>query len=62
MKVNMNNRMVMIEVNMEELTVINNSLNEVCNGLPLNDFENRIGVSHDVALELLKKIQLLFEK
>lgn len=29
----------------DELIIINNALNEVCNGLPLRDFETRVGAS-----------------
>lgn len=42
----------------EELVVLNNALNEVCNGLPLSDveFETRIGYSREIARKVLKKI------
>jgi hypothetical protein len=42
----------------EELVVINNALNEVCNGLSFDDseFQTRIGYSRAMAQNLLKKI------
>jgi hypothetical protein len=42
----------------EELVVINNALNEVCNGLSFDDdeFQTRIGYSRTMAQNLLKKI------
>jgi hypothetical protein len=42
----------------EELVIINNALNEVCNGLPFDDgeFQTRIGYPRAMAQNLLKKI------
>jgi hypothetical protein len=42
----------------DELVVINNALNEVCNGLSFDDdeFKTRIGYSRAMAQTLLKKI------
>jgi hypothetical protein len=42
----------------DELVVINNALNEVCNGLPFddNEFQTRIGYPRAKAQSLLKKI------
>jgi hypothetical protein len=42
----------------EDLIVLNNALNEVCNGLSISDdeFETRIGYSREVARKVLKKI------
>jgi len=42
----------------DELVVINNALNEVCNGLSFDDdeFQTRIGYSRAMAQSLLKKI------
>jgi hypothetical protein len=43
-----------IRANVDELLILNNTLNEVCNGLPLKDFETRIGAPL-LAVELLLK-------
>jgi hypothetical protein len=42
----------------EELVVLNNALNEICNGLSISDdeFETRIGYSREVARKLLSKV------
>jgi len=48
----------------DELVVINNALNEVCNGLSFDDdeFHARIGYSRAVAQNLLRKIAKSLEK
>jgi hypothetical protein len=48
----------------EELVVINNALNEVCHGLPLDDdeFHTRIGYPRPVAQNLLKKVAKMLGK
>jgi len=42
----------------DELVVINNALNELCNGIALDDdeFQTRIGFSRKMAESLLKKV------
>jgi hypothetical protein len=42
----------------EEMVIINNTLNEVCNGLSFDDdeFQTRIGYPRAMAQNLLKKI------
>ena len=46
------------EFTRDELVVINNALNEVCNGLPFGDdeFQTRIGYSRELALKVLAKV------
>ena len=48
----------------DELVVINNALNEVCNGLSFDDdqFQTRIGHSRAMAQNLLKKISKMLAK
>ncbi len=41
---------------LEELVALNNALNEVSNGLDIEEFETRMGVSREFALDLLKHI------
>jgi hypothetical protein len=46
-----------IELANDELLIINNALNEVCNGIHLEDeFHTRMGCSVDEARALLAKI------
>lgn len=42
----------------EELVIINNALNEICNGVSLADdeFQTRIGATRDKASKLLSKV------
>lgn len=48
----------------EELVVINNALNEVCNGLPMGDdeFQTRIGYSRETACKVLAKVAKALER
>ena len=42
-----------ITASKEELRILDQALNEVCNGLPLHDFENRLGAAHADVCRLL---------
>ena len=48
----------------DELMVINNALNEVCNGLPIGDeeFQTRIGYTRELAHKVLGKVAKALEK
>ncbi|HYV35534.1 MAG TPA: hypothetical protein VE988_07515 [Gemmataceae bacterium] len=48
----------------DELLVINNALNEVCNGLSFQDdeFQTRIGYTREVARKVLGKVGKALEK
>ena len=49
-----------IDLTRDELLIINNALNEVCNGVHLEgEFDTRMGVSIEEARELLKKVNAL---
>jgi len=45
-----------LRLSLEELVAINNALNEVTNALDIEEFETRMGVSRDVAVELLRQV------
>ena len=45
-----------IRLSQEEVVIINNALNEVCNGLDLNEFSTRVGASRANVEELLFQI------
>ena len=47
----------------EELVLLNNALNEVCNGLSFADdeFQTRIGYSREFALKVLGKVAKALE-
>ena len=48
----------------EELVVINNALNEVCNGLSFGDdeFQTRIGYARETARKVLEKVAKALEQ
>ena len=47
----------------DDLVIINNALNEVCNGLSIDDdeFQTRIGYSRKLALKVLEKVAKALE-
>ncbi len=49
-----------VELTEDELGIINNALNEVCNGIDLEgEFDTRMGCTVEEARELLAKIHAL---
>ena len=49
-----------LELTKDELGIINNALNEVCNGIHLEgEFDTRMGCTLEEARELLAKIHAL---
>jgi hypothetical protein len=52
-----------LELDREELTTINNALNEVCNGIDLRgEFETRMGTTREKAQALLVALHSLVSK
>jgi hypothetical protein len=51
-----------VEVSMQELLILNNALNEVCNGIDVPEFETRMGISLQEVDQLLGSIRLMLEK
>lgn len=51
----------LVELTPIELVVINNALNEVCNGVHIDDaeFQTRLGVTRDEARAVLERINRL---
>jgi hypothetical protein len=47
---------IKLEITASELGILNNALNEICNGIDVPEFETRIGCSLEEAAELLKTI------
>jgi hypothetical protein len=52
---------VLLECSARDLLVVNNALNEVCNGLDLVDFATRMGVERDDALGLLHEVSAVID-
>ncbi len=46
----------------DELLMLSNALNEVCNALDVPEFATRMGVEREEALRLLEKIGGLYDK
>jgi hypothetical protein len=46
----------------DELLILSNALNEVCNGLDIPEFATRIGAEREDALRLLKSIGNLYDQ
>jgi hypothetical protein len=58
-----NEKSATVELTTDELHVLNNALNEVCNGIHLEDeFSTRMGCSLEEARELLKEIHGFLSK
>lgn len=52
---------VQIFLTADELLIINNALNEVCNVLEMSEFSTMIGASREEALALLGQIAAAFD-
>lgn len=50
---------VSVPLSVDELRIINNSLNEVCNALHVHEFETRMGATIEETRELLAGINNL---
>ncbi|HZZ79417.1 MAG TPA: hypothetical protein VFE62_12915 [Gemmataceae bacterium] len=48
----------------EELVIINNALNEICNGVAMSDdeFQTRVGYAREAARRVLAKVGKALEK
>jgi hypothetical protein len=54
------NSMAVIELNSDEIGILNNALNEVCNGISLEgEFDTRMGCTVEEARHLLAEINEL---
>jgi hypothetical protein len=51
-----------VELTGEELVIITNALNEVCNGLEMPEFSTRIGAGRAEALQLLQEMSASWDK
>jgi hypothetical protein len=51
-----------VQFSIEEILTLNNSLNEICHGVKIIDFETKIGVSREQAKSLLDSVHKLTEE
>ncbi|MDK9357374.1 MULTISPECIES: hypothetical protein [Lelliottia] len=54
--VNLEGRSALVALNESELLILNSALNEICNGIDVQEFDTRIGSSKETVAELLGKI------
>ena len=47
---------IVLSLSIEELAIIHSSLNEVCNGIEVFEFETRVGATREEAQELLNAL------
>ena len=47
---------VRIDLTFDEVVLLSNALNEVCNGIDVPEFETRLGVAAEHAVSLLKQM------
>ena len=48
-----------VSLSSTEITILNNALNEICNGVDIPEFETRIGYSRQQVEDLLDQIHSL---
>ena len=51
-----------IRFSLTELVTVNNALNEVCNGLHIQEFATRMGVEREEAATLLEQVHALIDR
>lgn len=51
-----------LELTIDELLMINNALNEVCNALDVSDFETRMGCSREDIKKMLEEVSDSYEQ
>lgn len=51
-----------VQFSTEEIIILNNSLNEVCHGIKINDFDTKIGTSREEAKMLLNSVNDLINE
>jgi hypothetical protein len=59
-EINANGASIMLS--QEELLIVSNALNEICNGLDLPEFATRIGAERESAARLLQDIGDVYDK
>ncbi|GJI96013.1 hypothetical protein RugamoR57_27310 [Duganella caerulea] len=59
---NRNEKSITLQFSIDEILIVNNALNEVCNALGPHDFETRMGATIDEARALLKSVGELLDK
>ena len=55
--INAHENKAQVELSYEQMLVLNNALNEICNGLDIEEFQTRIGVGREYASGLLSEVR-----
>jgi hypothetical protein len=53
---------IVVVFSFEDIMMINGCLNEICNGLKIDEFENRVGYSKDLVKTLLSEVNPIARK
>lgn len=53
---------ITIEISKEELGVLSNALNEVCNGIEVWEFDTRMGIKIEGAKAILESLTSIYKK
>ena len=53
---------ITVTMSLDELIIINNALNEICNGINIEEFESRIGASLDEVRSMLGIVGAAIDK
>lgn len=56
------NETVIIEFSKNDLGLIDNALNEVCNGIEVKDFDRKMGVTIDDARKILRDLTSFYRE
>jgi len=59
--IGINTDSVTLQFSKQELELVNNALNEVCNGIDVPEFETRMGCTREELQNLLSEIQKVLE-
>jgi hypothetical protein len=51
-----------IRFSLDEMIILNNAFNEVCNGLDIHEFSLRVGAEREEVAELLSAIGAIIDK
>ncbi|MBA3721682.1 MAG: hypothetical protein H0W88_04705 [Parachlamydiaceae bacterium] len=60
--IQINKNKIILEVTKDELGVLSNALNEVCNGIEIWEFDTRMGIKIEEARDMLKKLNSFYVK
>ena len=60
--IKINKDKIILEISKDELGVLSNALNEVCNGIEVWEFDTRMGIKIDNARVMLESLTSIYKK